>query len=335
MCWESFQNGVVARPNNFHRSRFKAKKYPHEDPLVIKAVLGKNTKYLLGNDVGGILVDNGSSADIITYELFKRIDFRDDQLQKTSESLYGFGNKKVEALGTIDVNVSLGTRALMRTTMVTFDVVDIPYAYKAVFGRGIINKFIAVIHMPFLCMKIPTANGILTIYGDQEDAHDREYNMGSNQKPVHIVENSEDTLQSEGEEEPKELEIKKKLCQYEKKRMQPHEQMKKVRLCEDVHDKTITIARGMTGEEEKALITCLRNNQDVFAWSKRNLRGVPHKVIEHVLRLDPKIPLKRQKLRVISPQKELAAQGEVDKLLDAGVIREIQFTTWLSNIVMV
>jgi hypothetical protein len=43
-------------------------------------VLGKNTKYLLGNDVGGILVDNGSSVDIITYELFKRMEFKDDQL---------------------------------------------------------------------------------------------------------------------------------------------------------------------------------------------------------------------------------------------------------------
>jgi hypothetical protein len=263
------------------------------------------------------------------------MEFRDDQLQKTSKPLYGFGNKKVENLGTIEMNVSLGTGALMRTEIVTFDVVDIPYAYKAIFGRGIINKFATVIHMPFLCMKILTANGILTIYGNHEDAHDREYNVGSNQKPVHIVENSEDTLQSEEEEEPEQLEIKKKLCQDEKKRMQPHEHMKKVRLCEDVHEKTITIARGMTEEEEKALITCLRNNQDVFAWSKGDLRGVPREVIEHALRLDPKIPPKRQKLRVISPQKELAAQGEVDKLLDASVIREIQFTTWLSNIVMV
>jgi hypothetical protein len=56
----------------------KMKRYPHEDPLVIRAVLGKNTKYLLGNDVGSILVDNGSSADIMTYELFKRLEFRDD-----------------------------------------------------------------------------------------------------------------------------------------------------------------------------------------------------------------------------------------------------------------
>jgi hypothetical protein len=62
---------------------------------------------------------------------------------------------------------------------------------------------------------------------------------------------------------------------------------------------------------------------------------VPREGTEHALRLDPKIPLKRQKLKVISPQKEFAAQSEVEKLLDDGVIREIQFTTWLSNIVMV
>jgi hypothetical protein len=72
--------------------------------------------------------------------------------------LYGFGNKKVEAFRTIKMNVSLGMGALMRTEMVTFDVVDILYAYKAIFGRGIINKFAAVIHMPFLSMKILMIN---------------------------------------------------------------------------------------------------------------------------------------------------------------------------------
>jgi hypothetical protein len=91
----------------------------------------------------------------------------------------------------------------------------------------------------------------------------------------------------------------------------------------------------VTEEEENAQITCLRNNQDVYAKSKRDLKEVPLEMIEHAQRLDPKIPRKRQKLRVISPPKELTAQSDVEKLLDAWVIREIQFTTCLSNIVMV
>jgi hypothetical protein len=65
--------------------------------------------------VGGILIDNDSSADIITYELFKRMEFRDNKLQKNSKPLYDFGNKKVQALGTIKMNISLGTGGLMRT----------------------------------------------------------------------------------------------------------------------------------------------------------------------------------------------------------------------------
>jgi hypothetical protein len=77
-------------PITFIEANLKLTKYPHEDPLVIRAVLGKNTKYLLGNDEGGNLVDNGSSADIITYELFKRMEFRCDQLNKASKPLYSF-----------------------------------------------------------------------------------------------------------------------------------------------------------------------------------------------------------------------------------------------------
>jgi hypothetical protein len=38
------------------------------------------------------------------------------------------------------MNVSLGMGALMRMEMMTFDEVDIPYAYKAIFGRGVITS---------------------------------------------------------------------------------------------------------------------------------------------------------------------------------------------------
>jgi hypothetical protein len=197
-------------PITFTEADLKLKRYPQEDPIVIRVVLGRNTKYLLGNDVGGILVDNGSSADIITYELFKRMEFRDDQLQKTSKPLYGFDNKKVEDLGTIEMNVSLGTGALMRTKMVTFDLVDIPIQSNLQKGNHI------------------------KVCGSY--THDREYNVGSNQKLIHVDGNNEDMLESEEEEEPEELEMKKRFFQDEKKRMQPHEHTKKVRLCKYVHD---------------------------------------------------------------------------------------------------
>jgi hypothetical protein len=51
---------------------------PSRRSFVHQSSTRENTKYLLGNELGGILIDNGSSADIITYELFKRMEFRDD-----------------------------------------------------------------------------------------------------------------------------------------------------------------------------------------------------------------------------------------------------------------
>ena len=107
------------------------------------------------------------------------------------------------------------------------------------------------------------------------------------------------------------------------------------RYAKTCQDKVVTIARDLADEEEKSLLQCLRNNQDVFAWSKNDLKGVPRHVIEHKLETDPKFPPKKQKLRVLSPEKEKAIQVELQKLLDAGVIRQVQFSTWLSNVVMV
>ena len=37
----------------------------------------------------------------------------------------------------------------------------------------------------------------------------------------------------------------------------------------------------------------------------------------------------------MSEERKKAAQGEVQKLLDAGVIREVQYPEWLANIVMI
>jgi hypothetical protein len=40
-------------------------------------------------------------------------------------------------------------------------------------------------------------------------------------------------------------------------------------------------------------------------------------------------------LRKLAKDRVQAAKAEVQKLIDAKVIREVQFTTWLANIVMV
>lgn len=57
-------------PVTFSESDIKLVKHPHDDPLVIRANMGRNSHRLLGNDIGRILVYNGSATDIITWQCF-------------------------------------------------------------------------------------------------------------------------------------------------------------------------------------------------------------------------------------------------------------------------
>ena len=57
--------------------------------------------------------------------------------------------------------------------------------------------------------------------------------------------------------------------------------------------------------------------------------------MEHSLRVDPKVKPRKQCLRTMSEDHKKAAQSEVQKLVDAGVIRKVQYPEWLANVVMV
>ena len=85
-----------------------------------------------------------------------------------------------------------------RTKAITFDVVDINYPYNAIFGRNTLVKFVTVIHQSYLCMKLPLAGGVVTVFGNQEEARRCGDNASSANKTVHAIEtpkedNSEDT----------------------------------------------------------------------------------------------------------------------------------------------
>ena len=140
--------------------------YPHNDPLVIRANIGKKSVHFARNDVGRILVDNGSSADILVWQCFVKMGFTEKALQKSQYPLIGFGDKRIEALGKIELNVTFGEGATQRTKAITFDVVDINYPYNAIFGCNTLVKFTAVIHQSYLCMKLPSAGGIITVFGN-------------------------------------------------------------------------------------------------------------------------------------------------------------------------
>ncbi|XP_072147920.1 uncharacterized protein [Setaria viridis] len=127
--------------------------------MVIDAIIA-------GWKIGKVLVDNGSSADIIFANTLREMKIDPHLLYPAEVPLLGFGGKPVKALGKISVPVFFGNKDNARTEHIMFDVVEMYDPYFAILGWGFINKFDAAIRQLFLCMKIPTPKGVITIYGD-------------------------------------------------------------------------------------------------------------------------------------------------------------------------
>jgi hypothetical protein len=65
------------------------------------------------------------------------------------------------------------------------------------------------------------------------------------------------------------------------------------------------------------------------------LQGFNRDIIEHALDINPNMRPKKQRQRKMSKDRILAARAEVQRLLDANVIREVKYSEWLANVVHV
>ena len=75
--------------------------HPHDDAIVITLLI---TDY----STRRVLVDNGSSADILYYPVFQQMNLGRDQLHPVHSPLVGFGGMKVQPVGTITLPVVVG-----------------------------------------------------------------------------------------------------------------------------------------------------------------------------------------------------------------------------------
>ena len=79
-------------------------------------------------------------------------------------------------------------------------------------------------------------------------------------------------------------------------------------------------------EEEAQLIETLAKNKNVFAWLASDLKGVSRDNIQHSLNINPRIKQKKQRQRKRLEERILAAKAEVQRLLNANVIRKVKYS---------
>lgn len=95
-------------PITFSEQDLKLKGYPHMDAMVIEANIE-------GWSVSKILVDGGSSTDIIFTSTLDAMQIDRKSLGREEHPLFGFGGKKIHSIGRIVFPVSFGTVNNART----------------------------------------------------------------------------------------------------------------------------------------------------------------------------------------------------------------------------
>ena len=275
--------------------------HTHDDPLVVRVIVANTTVHL-------VLIDNGSSADIIFASAFDKMGIRREKLDPVNTHLQGFSGEKVLPLGSIQLVLTLGEPPCQATTTARFLVVDAPSAYNMLLGRPSLNAIKVIPSAYHMIIKFPTMNGVGMVRGDQWVAREC-YTASMKQKAVDNVSVDELDMRDEVLTRP-----------------EPSEELEPVSLDDDPEH--LAYIGSKLAKDLKGLLTqFLRQNKDVFAWKKADMGGIDPVVITHK-------PVK-QKRSSFAPERQKSINEKVSKLLQAGAIREIEYPEWLANVVLV
>ena len=117
-------------------------------------------------------------------------------------------------------------------------------------------------------------------------------------------------------------------------RPEPSEELEPV-LLDDDPEHHAYIGSKLAEDLKNLLIHFLRLNKDVFAWKQADMGGIDPAVITHRLNVSPSFKPIKQKRRSFAPERQKAINEEVNKLLQARAIREVEYPKWLANVVLV
>ncbi|KAL0349908.1 UNVERIFIED_CONTAM: Transposon Tf2-12 polyprotein [Sesamum radiatum] len=113
------------------------------------------------------------------------------------------------------------------------------------------------------------------------------------------------------------------------------DELKKVNLGDIENPRPIYISASLTHGEEGTYVALLHEFKDVFAWSYKEMPGLDPKVAVHHLSVKKGARPVKQGQRRFRPELIPLIEGEVNKLIEVGFIREVKYPMWISSIVPV
>jgi len=151
-------------PITFTDDDFKAPDPDHDDPMVISIEVAKY-------GIGKVLVDQGSSVNILYWKTFRKMNLSEDLIVPYNEQIVGLSGERVDTRGYLDLRTKIGSRKDGREVRVRFLLVEANTSYNVLLGRPCLNAFGAIVSTLHLAMKFPSDKGtICTVHADQQIA---------------------------------------------------------------------------------------------------------------------------------------------------------------------
>ena len=209
--------------------------HPYDNKLVVSLRVGDYNMHW-------VLVDNGSSADILYYPTFQQMRIRKEQLVPINAPLVGFEGTRAFPLSAVTLSVMVGDYPQQIIKDVTFLVVDCSTAYNAILGRPILNSWKVVTSTYHLMIKFP-----------------RNYEVGElRRNQVATQECYIAMLEMNGHQQT--------VCTGEQRAVaEPIKELEEVTLNDLKPERTTRIGTLASWPVRQALTAFLRDNQDVFA----------------------------------------------------------------------
>ncbi|XP_075669765.1 uncharacterized protein LOC142639485 [Castanea sativa] len=159
MAW--IDNPVI----KFSKEDARRLQHLHDDALVVNIWVGDYNTHR-------VLIDNGSSADILYYSAFQQMRIDRERLVPTNAPLVGFRGTRVFPLGVVTLTITVGDYPQQITKNIAFLVVGCSFAYNAIIGWPTFNSWKAVTSTYHLMIKSPTDYGVGELRGDQVAARE-------------------------------------------------------------------------------------------------------------------------------------------------------------------
>ncbi|XP_074352724.1 uncharacterized protein LOC141691871 [Apium graveolens] len=139
--------------------------HPHNDALVIFIQIGTKNVYRA-------FVGNGSSANILYYNTFKKMGLPDRDMSGEDSWVYGFSEEGFRVMGSIRLPCTLGESPLAVIKILEFKVLNQESSHNVLLGRPFLREMRVITSIHHLTIKFPTPNGVGSIKGSQYDSRE-------------------------------------------------------------------------------------------------------------------------------------------------------------------